>query len=141
MIKLTCVVLQESPDKKLVFEPHSLPMLTPPKPWNTYRSGGYLLTSTPLVRLPFYAFQQKTRLAYAPHQQLYPVLDALNYLGSIPWRVNDKILDLIIQIYNANGSKEMCVPQPPSECPPPRYENTDSKGAIMKCKDIFGHNC
>ncbi len=94
-------------------------MLSPPLPWYSHRHGGYLVTNVSLVRLPPYASQQRLRLENTPSQQLYPALDALNALGSIPWRVNCAILDLAIQIFNSNGSKELDIPQPPSTLPPP----------------------
>ena len=94
-------------------------MLSPPLPWHSYRHGGYLATDVSLVRLPPYASQQRFRLENNPAQQLYPALDALNALGSIPWRINSAILDLVIQIFNSNGDKELDVPQPPSALQPP----------------------
>lgn len=100
-------------------------MLSPPLPWYTHREGGYLVTNVNLVRLPPYAFQQRLRLENNPAQQLYPALDALNALGAIPWRVNGAILDLVIQIFNSNGSKELDVPQPPSALLPPDPLGTD----------------
>ena len=93
-------------------------MLSPPMPWNTYQNGGYLLSLAPLVRLPFFASQQKTRLQDTPYRELYPSLDALNFLGTIPWKINKRTLDLIIHIYNSKGSKEFGVPQPPPDCSP-----------------------
>lgn len=89
-------------------------MLSPPLPWSSHKCGGYLVTDVSLVRLPAHASKQRLRLANTPPQQLYPALDALNALGSIPWRINGAILDLVIQIFNANGSKELHIPQPPS---------------------------
>lgn len=101
------------------FDASLLPMLSPPLPWHSYRHGGYLATDVSLVRLPPYASQQRFRLENNPAQQLYPALDALNALGSIPWRINSAILDLVIQIFNSNGDKELDVPQPPSALQPP----------------------
>lgn len=119
--------------KKLSFDATLLPMLSPPLPWHTHKHGGYLVTNVPLVRLPPYAFQQKLRLERNPLQQLYPALDALNALGTIPWRINGAILDLAIEVFNSNGSKELDVPQPPSELQPPPPIDPDMT-AIEKAK-------
>lgn len=108
----------DSNHRKLSFDTSTLPMLSPPMPWNTYQNGGYLLSLAPLVRLPFFASQQKTRLQDTPYRELYPSLDALNFLGTIPWKINERTLDLIIHIYNSKGSKEFGVPQPPPDCSP-----------------------
>lgn len=105
-------------------------MLSPPLPWHSHRLGGYLVTDVSLVRLAPYASQQRLRLENNPPQLLYPALDALNALGTIPWRVNGAILDLVIQIFNNNGSKELDVPQPPSTLLPP----APMEGQINKAK-------
>lgn len=105
--------------KKLSFDASLLPMVSPPLPWHTHRQGGYLVTDVSLVRLPPYASQQRLRLENTPAQQLYPALDALNALGTIPWQINGAILDLAIKIFNSNGSKELDIPQPPSALSPP----------------------
>lgn len=42
-------------------------------------------------RLPDQALQQRQRLKEAPSEQLYPSLDSLNQLGSIPWQVNTPV--------------------------------------------------
>lgn len=124
LIRVECS-LQDCGANRLSFDAALLPMLSPPLPWNSHRIGGYLLSPVPLVRLPPHASQQKLRLNSTPNQQLYPALDALNALGAVPWKVNDKILDIIIDIFNNKGNSELDVAQPPSECPPPRSIHAD----------------
>lgn len=110
-------------------------------PWNTHRNGGYLLSLAPLVRLPFFASQQKTRLQDTSYQELYPSLDALNFLGTVPWKINERTLDLIIHIYNSKGSKEFGVPQPPPDCPPLKSSDASlslvQKSQITKGAPVF----
>lgn len=38
-----------------------------------------------------------------PTEQLYPALDSLNQLGSIPWRINQPVLDILIEVRSNNG--------------------------------------
>lgn len=122
-------LIQEMNKKKLSFDAALLPMLSPPLPWHGYKQGGYLVTSVPLVRLPPYASHQKVRLENSPAQQLYPAFDALNALGSIPWKINKAVLKVAVEVFNNKGSKELDVPQPPSELPPPRAIDSNMTAA------------
>lgn len=91
-------------------------MLCPPQPWSTPHNGGYLLNKSDLIRLPhqvrflfnihisdcvllkkkknvckLQAIQQWDRINSMPTQNIYPALDSLNQLASIPWRVNTDV--------------------------------------------------
>ncbi|GLG94679.1 DNA-directed RNA polymerase [Gryllus bimaculatus] len=105
----------------LVFDVNLVPMLSPPVPW-TYASsgsGGYLMAHADLVRLPYLAFQQKMEMEKCKPNDLYPSLDALNQLGSVPWEVNNPVLDVVIEVFNRGGSTRLDIPQPPTACPQP----------------------
>jgi len=47
-----------------------------------------------LFRLPQQAILQWHRLEQTPKQELYPALDALNQLASIPWTINKPVMSL-----------------------------------------------
>lgn len=98
----------------LTFATDLVPMVCPPIPWHTYKHGGYFTTQADLIRLPFESSSQHDRIdRMASPSDLYPSLDAINQLGCIPWRVNTRILDIIIGIFNSGGSDEFHVPKPP----------------------------
>ncbi|XP_021914450.1 DNA-directed RNA polymerase, mitochondrial isoform X2 [Zootermopsis nevadensis] len=103
----------------LVFEVATVPMLCPPLPWSSITSGGYLTVKADLIRLPQQAAQQWHILKKTPVQQLYPSLDSLNQLGSVPWMVNESVLDVVIEVFNSGGSQRLDIPEPPSSCPVP----------------------
>ncbi|XP_064077870.1 DNA-directed RNA polymerase, mitochondrial-like [Macrobrachium nipponense] len=108
----------------LTFPSYVGPMVSPPVPWTSSKSGGYLIHSSHIVRLPYNAHQQKRRIDEAGKEQLFPVMDSLNQLGSIPWRVNKPMLDLIIEVFNNKGWEEMDIPPPVTECPvPPKIKS------------------
>lgn len=92
----------------------------------------------------------------APEPQLWPALDSLNQLASIPWSVNKSVLDVILkvnlffqirplqfylrsvlrfifvftlQIFQDGGSTELNVPQHPSVLPPVPLLQQDSDQA------------
>lgn len=111
-------LLRASQQQTLTFDSNLVPMLCPPQPWSTPHNGGYLLNKSELIRLPHQAVQQWQRINDANPQDLYPALDSLNQLASIPWRVNKDILDVIIEVFQNGGNSKLDVPQPPNSLPP-----------------------
>ncbi|XP_066246589.1 DNA-directed RNA polymerase, mitochondrial [Euwallacea similis] len=108
-----------SQPETLTFPANEVPMVCPPVPWTSINNGGYLISPTDVVRLPFQAYSQKKRLEKVDSVQLYPNLDALNQLASVPWKVNSKVLDVILGVFRNGGSSKLDVPQPPSSLPAP----------------------
>lgn len=100
----------------LYFEAALVPMVSPPVPWTRVSScvGGYVLTQPDIVRLPFVAYQQRIRMEKAYPSQMFPSLDALNQLGSVPWTVNERVLDVVLEVFNNGGSNRLDIPLPPS---------------------------
>ncbi|CAH2044038.1 unnamed protein product, partial [Iphiclides podalirius] len=90
------------------------PTLAPPAPWRSPTAGAYLVTATPLIRMPFYVSSQMKRLEEAPPSALYPVLDSLNQLGEVPWVINQPILDLQMKVFRSGGDKRLEIPPPAS---------------------------
>jgi len=101
-------------------------MFSPSLPWHTVTTGGYLSRSVKLVRVSTRFHDQNERMKSNPYQYLYPSFDALNVLGSVPWAINGRILDLAVDIFNAGGSKELDVAVSPATVPP--LPVTDSTG-------------
>lgn len=82
----------------LTFPANEVPMICPPVPWISVDVGCYLVCNSDVVRLPTSAVAQKQQLVKVGRQQIYPSLDALNQLSSVPWKVNNKILDVILEV-------------------------------------------
>lgn len=97
----------------LNFNANEVPMTCVPIPWLSPDIGGYLISHSDLIRLPFEFSHQIKLINQAPAKQLYPPLDALNQLGSIPWRINTRILDLAIKVFNSGGDEKFHVPLTP----------------------------
>jgi len=87
-------------------------MCSPPRPWIDVNAGSFLFSKANFVRENY--TKRTHSLQNVPAKQLYPVFDSLNQLGLIPWKINQPILDILIQIFQKDGSKELNVPQPPS---------------------------
>jgi len=98
----------------LIFDTILLPMCSPPRPWIDVNAGGFLFSKANFVRENYMKSKGMHLLQNVPAKQLYPVFDSLNQLGLIPWKINQPILDILIQIFQKDGSKELNVPQPPS---------------------------
>ncbi|XP_053675173.1 DNA-directed RNA polymerase, mitochondrial [Anopheles nili] len=111
-------LFRKSQPDTLKFDVNLVPMLCPPQPWSSPRNGGYILAQSDLIRLPHQAHQQTERIDEADPQDMYPTLDALNQLASIPWVVNGQILDVIVEVFNNGGNAKLDVPEPPSSLPP-----------------------
>lgn len=130
---LLAKLFRTSQQQTLTFDSNMVPMLCPPQPWTTPTNGGYLLARSELIRLPHQAYQQWDLIAKTDPANMYPALDSLNQLASIPWKVNTTVLDVILEVFNAGGSKEFNVPQPPSALELPE-ETTVAAGQDEKTK-------
>jgi DNA-directed RNA polymerase, mitochondrial len=76
-----------------------LPMLIPPVPWTATQYGGYLTHHTTLLRSR--SDDQRSVLRSANLSQIH---ESLNYLGSVPWRVNTRVFDVMKELY-ARGER------------------------------------
>lgn len=125
---------KDSHPETLSFDTISLPTCSPPRPWIDVNSGGYLFSKAGFIRDRY--MKSSYLLRNTPTKQLYPALDSLNQLGSIPWIINVPILDILTEIFREGGSKELNVPQPstvlPSSSEVIRNETDKNSGEIMK---------
>ncbi|XP_019936903.2 DNA-directed RNA polymerase, mitochondrial [Paralichthys olivaceus] len=127
---------QEAMLTKLTFDSFVMPMLCPPVPWTSVKFGAYLLTPAKLMRSVDGAVQHDVLLEKC--QNLHPVLDSLNQLGSCAWRINKPLLDIIISIFNDRGSDKLDIPPPLTEAPrlppfnPQDPNHTASEKAIIR---------
>lgn len=110
----------------LTFEVNQVPMMCPPQPWTTSKNGGYIVAKSDLIRLPVSAHQQLECIDNTPLDQLYPSLDSLNQLSSVPWSVNGDILDIILKVFIDGGNDKLDVPQLPSSLAPPQMPDNES---------------
>uniref|UniRef100_A0A665WUW3 DNA-directed RNA polymerase n=1 Tax=Echeneis naucrates TaxID=173247 RepID=A0A665WUW3_ECHNA len=106
---------QEAMETKLTFDSYVMPMLCPPVPWTSVKFGAYLLTPSKLMRTTDGATQHEVLLEKC--QNLHAVLDSLNQLGNCAWKINKRLLDIIISIFNDRGSDKLDIPPPLSEAP------------------------
>ena len=120
-----CKLWRESQQEKFFFPINLVPMYCPPLPWSSMTNGGYLIAHSDLIRLPKQAGQQLKRLKETPTVNLYPSLDSLNMLATVPWRVNQFIFNIILEVFNAGGNAKLSISPPGSSCPPPPAISSD----------------
>lgn len=75
-----------------------LPMQCPPIPWTSTQSGGYLVARSDFIRSSN-SSNQLALIEERPDAELYPTLDSLNAIASIPWRINANILDIAVRLF------------------------------------------
>ncbi|XP_048479577.1 DNA-directed RNA polymerase, mitochondrial isoform X3 [Plutella xylostella] len=108
-----------------------LPSVAPAAPWAQHNKGAYLVTHTPLIRMPVNVVQQWRRVE-AAGPMLRPALDSLNQLGEVPWRVDAAVLDLQLQVFRSGGNKKLDIPPPPSALDPTAFPPAESKPAAFR---------
>jgi len=96
--------------------PRHLPMLVKPKPWEGYNKGGYLRLKTKVMRTRG-SFQQAEALKMAKPGKVYEALDAL---GSTPWQINERVLEVAQQAWQSKmeiadlpSQHDLEIPVPP----------------------------
>lgn len=75
---------------------------------------------------------QWKRLESAPAESLYPVLDSLNQLGEVPWVINQRILDLQIQIFRDGGDKKLDIAPPSSRLDTSQFGSASDAASTFK---------
>ncbi|KAG9299736.1 hypothetical protein G9A89_013096 [Geosiphon pyriformis] len=98
--------------------PRMLPMLVPPKPWLTYKSGGYYTTETLAMRIKGCPEQREYLKKASENEYLTQVFTGLDVLGSTEWSVNKAIYKLVLEIWNS-GEPLAGIPPATVEIPQP----------------------
>ncbi|XP_037679719.1 DNA-directed RNA polymerase, mitochondrial [Choloepus didactylus] len=101
----------------LTFEAADLPMLCPPLPWSSPHAGAFLLVPTKLMRAVEGTTQHLRMLERCPQVALHGALDTLTQLGNCAWRINGRVLDLVLGLFTGKGCARLGVPPPPSAVP------------------------
>lgn len=76
-----------------------LPMLVPPKRWDSVVNGGYLKLHTKIMRQRDSAWQMDC----VKRGEMQPLFKALNLLAEVPWVINKDVLDVILKVWENGG--------------------------------------
>lgn len=85
------------------------PCVVPPKPWNGVVGGGYWAKGRrplPLIRLGSKAAVKRYEDVYMPE-----VYEAVNIIQQTPWKVNQKVLDVVNMVEKLNNTPIKDIPR------------------------------
>ena len=74
------------------------PMVVPPKPWSSYKSGGYLIVPIDLMRYHGCTTQREAIM----NTENSVIFDGLNALGSVKWRISKQLLEVAQRCWDEN---------------------------------------
>lgn len=107
---------------KLIEDGHSLRqflrpryqfMVIPPMPWEEDTDGGYVRIRTPYTTKP--TPDQKDAIRKAPRKRANR---AMNALSATPWRINKRIFDVAVQLWESGGGMASLPPRGDLAYPP-----------------------
>ncbi|CAI6342101.1 unnamed protein product [Periconia digitata] len=79
-----------------------LPMVFEPKPWSSFDDGGFYATKSTVIRTKSGDSSQR---AYAhtaiANGDMDKVLAGLDVLGKVPWQINEKVFEVMVQAWNS----------------------------------------
>ncbi len=82
-----------------IIQTRHMPMLVPPNPWTSPDRGGYLAASTKIMRTK----GSRMQFDVLKTADMKPVYECLNILSSTPWRVNQRIYEIITEAWESGG--------------------------------------
>jgi len=106
--------------------PRHLPMLVPPRLWESPNRGGYLTSRTSMMRFKDSAEQSSYLRAASLNNGLEPVMACLDILGQTAWSVNVDVLRVITELWNRGESVGKLPPQKLEDPEPERPVNFDT---------------
>ncbi|XP_015063457.1 DNA-directed RNA polymerase 2B, chloroplastic/mitochondrial isoform X1 [Solanum pennellii] len=106
-----------------------MPMLVPPVKWTGYDKGGHLYLPSYVMRTHG-ARQQREAVKRASRNQLQPVFEALDTLGSTKWRINKRVLSVVDRIWAGGGRLADLVDR--DDVPLPEEPDTEDEAVCTK---------
>ncbi|KAK6350230.1 DNA-directed RNA polymerase [Orbilia brochopaga] len=127
--KIGVIKLHDEFSSKLMSEPLKgttltklLPMVARPRPWCAWNDGAYYFTPCRMVRIKD-CLEQTLYIKEASKQgNLDRIFAGLDVLGSTAWKINQKVFDVILKVWNTgeafaaippSSSKDMPFPEEP----------------------------
>lgn len=78
----------------------SVPMIYKPAPWKNYSFGGYYLKQTKLAKI-FNNYNEPIK--YLKRSNLQNICNVLDFLSSVDWRVNRRVLEVVEHVWSIGG--------------------------------------
>lgn len=97
-----------------LLNPMYLPLKIPPRPWDSFKNGGYY---TPNLRLPFIKTKSKDHKEFVSNNMPDEHLKAVNKMQDTTWQINREVLQVQQEVY-ARGLGIGIPNNKPVEVPP-----------------------
>ncbi|KAF5669411.1 DNA-directed rna mitochondrial [Fusarium heterosporum] len=82
-----------------------LPMVSQPLPWKSNNEGGFLASKATLIRVKSGDVEQKLYTKAAIRRgDMDQVFKGLDVLGRTPWRINNSVLDVMVEAWNSGDA-------------------------------------
>jgi DNA-directed RNA polymerase len=128
-------------DLRQGFLGRNLPMVVPPREWKSWERGGYYYTQSKAVRTKGAREQTDYVKTASERGDLNELFASLDVLGKTAWRINRKVFDVVIKVWNSEeefgdippAAKELVLPPEPAASldPQVRYEWIQSVRAMQ----------
>ncbi|KAI5464924.1 hypothetical protein BGZ63DRAFT_421911 [Mariannaea sp. PMI_226] len=97
-----------------------LPMIAPPKPWADMNEGGFLSSKATLIRVKPGDVEQKLYCQAAIRRgDMAQVFKGLDVLGKTAWKINNNVLDVMVEAWNTGKEFANIPPLNPDLPTPP----------------------
>jgi DNA-directed RNA polymerase len=114
-----------------------LPMVVEPEPWTKFNKGGFIEYSSALIRVKDGLKEQQLYAEAAIERgDMEQMLRGLDVLGKTAWRVNRKVFDVLLAVWNTGEALADIPPLNPEIPLPPEPDSTDDP---MKRRAWFRH--
>ncbi|KAF1854243.1 hypothetical protein Lal_00015318 [Lupinus albus] len=115
-------------------------MIAEPKPWTRINEGGFLVSKATLIRVKSGDVEQKLYAnAAIKRGDMDQVFKGLDVLGKTPWRVNNPVLDVMVEAWNKGDAIANMPELTPDLEIPPEPTNSDPllrRAWIRKVKQV-----
>ncbi|KAF7554544.1 hypothetical protein G7Z17_g2828 [Cylindrodendrum hubeiense] len=103
-----------------------LPMVAEPRPWTRMYEGGFLESKAPFVRVKPGDVEQKLYTKAAIQRgDMEQVFKGLDVLGKTSWRINNNVLDVMVEAWNTGEEIANMPPLSPDLDLPPEPDSSE----------------
>lgn len=138
----TTAIIAKMDEKMEGLEPYLMPMLIPPQPWSDLKTGGYWLPFNGLRMLT--AKNRGNGINRATRADMPRVFDSVNFLQSVPFQVNRKVLEVVEQMTERGLSCKTLPAFKMEELPPRPHDIETNEEARaewrLKARDVHTRN-
>ncbi|GAA5942553.1 DNA-directed RNA polymerase [Sporobolomyces koalae] len=140
IIKVNPVVAErmDQDPLRVTLHPRYLPMVVKPKPWLTWNSGAYLVHNTQMVRTKDSEEQLRYLQQASNADTLDDIFNGLDALGSVSWKINRKVFDVVSTVWNS-GEAIADIPPKDSLLDPIEAEVPPDVDTDPRARDTYRH--